>query len=150
MNGLVPEVSQQKPAPTATGCPRGTSRATQDDVISKPRRIRDGGEDVIGFKEGIILKDLLVACPVAQQIQYVRDPNPFAPDARATATFSGFHRDSFEQIHADMVGFLAGKCNREEGLEELELAGRREGAGETVAEGVKEPADGGDSVHGNT
>src|ERR1035437_1073744 len=81
-----------------TDGPPGTSHALQHHVVRLVCGILNCCEDVVTFKIGIVLQNLLVRRPGAEELQNVCDANSQAPNARAAAAFPGLNRDSFQKV----------------------------------------------------
>jgi hypothetical protein len=78
------------------GCPPGTSRTRQHDVIRQPRSVSNGRQDVLDFKKGIIRQNLLVTRAMTQEIENIRDAHSFATDAGLSAAFAWLNGDSLK------------------------------------------------------
>ncbi len=50
---------------------------------------------------------------MAEQIQNIRETDPFTPNAGPAAALARLDRDSLEKVHCEILVFFSGKCNRE-------------------------------------
>ena len=69
-------------------------------------RILNCCQDVITLKIGIVLQNLLVRRPGAQELQNVCNANSHAPNAGATAAFPRLNGDSFQKVGLHRISTL--------------------------------------------
>ena len=68
-------------------------------LLSRVARIFNCCQNVIALEIGIILQDLLVKRPGAEQIQSVCNAKSHASNAAVAATFPRLNRDSFQRVN---------------------------------------------------
>ena len=88
---------QQRLLQPTDGPPR-TSHSLQHHVVRLVCRILNCCQNVVPFKIGIVLQNLLVRRPGAEKLQNVCDANPHATNARTPAAFPRLYRDSFQKV----------------------------------------------------
>ena len=68
-------------------------------MVGLPRGVEEGGLDVFGLKEGVVLQDLRMRRPCGEQFEQIHDAKPGASDAWPATTFAGFYSDTFQWFH---------------------------------------------------
>jgi hypothetical protein len=61
-------------------------------------RVFNGGQDVIGFKVGVVRQYFRMRSSGAQKLENIGDPHPHSTNAGTTAAFTGFESDTFQQF----------------------------------------------------
>ena len=72
-------------------------------MVGLPRGVEEGGLDVFGLKEGVVLQDLCMGGPCGEEFEQIHDAKPSSTDAGSTAAFAGLHSDSFQWFHGAVL-----------------------------------------------
>ena len=63
-----------------------------------PGGIKQGGRDVLGFKERVIRENFLTARAMGNQVEKVAHPQAVAADAWPTTAFARFDGDTVQEV----------------------------------------------------
>ena len=82
----------------------------QDGVIDLRGGKLQAGPDVLGFEEGIILKDFRFGRTSAEQIEHIFAPQTIATNAGASSTLFRVKGDSVKITHSQTLVFNGRQC----------------------------------------